>query len=518
MTTDTRDDTPKAKPGKSVLHRLRDGFGWSALGALAWRALTAVSSVLVARILGPAGFGELGIVRSTANLFTVYAGFRLGTTANKHLAEFRESDPDRAGRILRMSLFMSAVFCAATAAVLIFGGGYIAANALNNPDLDLALRIAGVFLFFQAYSTVRETVLIGTENFKAFARVNVAKGVLSAGLILPGAWFWGATGAIGGLALAAFLSYLVLQYYVRQALRDFDINENVPFRVWKVELPLLWTFALPGLITGAIGAMVLWYGRVALTGAEEGYVQLGLFEAANQWRTMILFLPATLSRVAMPVLAETYGRDRDGDFRNAVALQFRANLLITLPLTVVVIAFADWLMWIFGEQYAQSGPILPLLMISVFLFALNQSLRKVQDGSGKRWQNMGIQILWAVAFLVPLWWAGSGLDAVGLAWCFLAAEVVMFVAQILYIEIRLARGTVVKVARDVLISVLAISLALLPQFLTFGDGALAVIILLAAFGCSVLPAAILVGRDLRAARRTGHKAPPHATSTSGDPT
>lgn len=456
---------PPKGPRKSVARRLADGFAWSSLGAIAWRALTAISSVLVARILGPAGFGELGIVRSTANLFTVYAGFRLGTTANKYLAEYRETDPGKAARVLRMSLVMSAVFCALAAGVLLLGGGWIARHQLANPDLDLALRLAGVFLFFQAYATVRETILIGTENFKAFAKVNAVKGILTAVLIVPGAWAYGVNGAVGGLALAAIGSYLVLQHYVRQALESFAIDENQPFSAWKAELPVLWHYALPGLVVGGISAAMLWWGRTVLAETDGGYIQLGLFEAANQWRTMILFLPAILSRVAMPVLAETYGRDRKGDFARAVVLQFRAIVVLCLPLTVVVMVGSEWLMTIFGDAYADSGAILPLLMISVFLFALNQALRRVQDGSGKRWQNAALQVLWAIAFAVTLLGQERPVDAVTLAQAFAVSEAVMFVAQLLYIELAVTRGTVRGILGDMLAALLAVAAAVRAQYL-----------------------------------------------------
>ena len=435
-------------------------MAWSSLGAFGWRALTALSSVLVARILTPAGFGELGVVRATANLFTVYAGFRMGTTATKHLAEYKDSDPGRAGRILRMALVMSAIFCAITGGVLVLGGGWIAESQLNNPDLSMAVRISGLFLFFQAYSSVRETILIGVEDFKAYARVNVVKGLLTALLIVPGAWFWGVTGATAGLALSAFLTYLVLQYYIRRALAAYGVDENQPFSAWKAELPLLWTFALPGILVGVVSATTLWWGRTVLADEPQGYIQLGLFEAANQWRTMILFLPAILARVAMPVLSETYGRPDKQDFNAAVVLQFRAMLLITLPLTVLVIAAAELLMVVFGEAYANSGPILPLLMVSVFAFALNQALRKVQDGTGKIWENLAMQVAWAVAFVVVLLVPEGPVDAVRLGWAFLASEVVMALLQFLYVEIMLARGTLLKMLPDVFISAVAIAIAI----------------------------------------------------------
>ncbi len=67
--------------------------------------------------MGKAIYGELGIVRSTVAMFGAFAGLSLGLTATKHVAEFRLTDPLRAGRILALS------------GVVAFGSGAIVAIA-----------------------------------------------------------------------------------------------------------------------------------------------------------------------------------------------------------------------------------------------------------------------------------------------------------------------------------------------------------------------------------------------------
>jgi O-antigen/teichoic acid export membrane protein len=54
-------------------------------------------------MLGKTGYGELGMIQTTVGMFGVFAGFGLGVTATKHVAEFRRSDPARAGRIIGLS-------------------------------------------------------------------------------------------------------------------------------------------------------------------------------------------------------------------------------------------------------------------------------------------------------------------------------------------------------------------------------------------------------------------------------
>ena len=56
-------------------YRLAKGVFWSMAGAVISRGLMLVASVLVARMLGKVGFGELGMIRSSVGMFGVFAGF-----------------------------------------------------------------------------------------------------------------------------------------------------------------------------------------------------------------------------------------------------------------------------------------------------------------------------------------------------------------------------------------------------------------------------------------------------------
>ena len=59
-------------------------YGSDALRA--WAAF-----VLAGRLLGTAGFGEVGMIQSTQGLFGVLAGAGLGLAATKYVAEYRSA-------------------------------------------------------------------------------------------------------------------------------------------------------------------------------------------------------------------------------------------------------------------------------------------------------------------------------------------------------------------------------------------------------------------------------------------
>ena len=79
----------KARITKSPLAlRLAQGAFWSLSGAVLARGLGLLATIFVARLLGKEGFGALGLIQSTVGMFGVVAGFGMGMTATKNIAEF----------------------------------------------------------------------------------------------------------------------------------------------------------------------------------------------------------------------------------------------------------------------------------------------------------------------------------------------------------------------------------------------------------------------------------------------
>ena len=95
--------------GSALGARLARGTFWNLLAGIASRSLALVGSILIARILGKKTYGELGILQSTLEMFGSLAAFGLGLTSTKYVAEYRRTDPDKAGRILAMSSWVACI-------------------------------------------------------------------------------------------------------------------------------------------------------------------------------------------------------------------------------------------------------------------------------------------------------------------------------------------------------------------------------------------------------------------------
>ena len=421
-----------------LAHRFSRGVFWTLVGNVTWRLLSAISTITVARILGARAFGEYGMIQSTVAMFSVYAAFRLGNTSTKYVAEYRTRQPEKAGRILRLTLLVSFILCSVVGMVLFIASPYLANHVLNRPELATALGLGGVLIFFLIYGNVKQCALAGFESFKTIAKVNLTRGMATLVFCIPLAYFWGVEGAIGGLVIVAALILIQLSILLKRERNHARFPHHVPLKEIKKEIPILWSFALPGLLVGILIAAMMWLGRLFLTRREFGYTELGVFEAANQWQAIILFLPAALSSVILPILSETFGKESNNEFKAAVSMQIQAFCLVTLPIVIFAIGFSKPLAAVFGHGFENAAGVIPILMISGYFNAMNQSIRQTYDGAGRPWTNLAMYMVWALVYFLGCLQFIPKMGALGFALTQLVAEAILLLIQGSYVDFILA--------------------------------------------------------------------------------
>ena len=85
---------------RPILKRLLGGAFWTMVGTAATRAISLLTNIVIARLLGKEDFGAYGILNSTLETFSLFGGLALGFTMIKYTAEYRVRDPVKAGQFL----------------------------------------------------------------------------------------------------------------------------------------------------------------------------------------------------------------------------------------------------------------------------------------------------------------------------------------------------------------------------------------------------------------------------------
>lgn len=402
--------------------RLARGIGWSAAGAIAGRGIGLISAIAVARLLGKAGYGELGIIQSTIGVFGVFAGFGLGQTATRYVALLRNTDPERAGRILALSAGLALVTGGLASAALLVAAPWLAAHTLAAPRLAGLLRVGAFYLLFSALNGAQAGALSGFEAFKAIATRTLVAGIATLPMMVGGAYWAGVTGAVwglvGGQALNCWLNQIVLRAETRRA------GVPVTFRGALHELPVVWRFSVPSVLSGAMVGPANWACAAMLVNQPNGYAEMGVYNAASQWSMVLTFLPGIAGQVVLPVLAERLGAGDVTRCARTLACAIKGNLVVTLPIAIVVSSASPMLMRAYGAGFTQGWPTLTVMTATTALVAALSPAGPMIAASGRMWLGFTMNFGWAVILLsATALWVGHG--ALGLA----SARAVAYVAH-----------------------------------------------------------------------------------------
>lgn len=410
----------QALKSDSLRARFARGAIWSFAGALISQGLTLIASIVTARLLGKVGFGQLGMVNSTVGMFGTFAGFGLGMTTTKYVAEFRTADPVRAGRIIALTTSVAAASAALFALILIGFAQPVATATLAAPQLILELRIGALLLFFNTINGVQTGTLSGFEAFKGIAVSNLIKGIFSFPVLVGGVLLWGLPGAVLGLVLASGIGCLANRIILHRQCRRYGIA--VTFAgMWK-ENTILKNFAVPAFLANAAMGPVTWVANTMLVNQKNGYAELGVFNAAYQWRVAMLFLPGLIGQVVLPMLSSLQGERHHHSTRRVVLGAIVLNALFTLPVLLPILFLSNRIMGLYGQGFASQGRVLVITAFTAALYAVETPVGDIIAASGRMWIGAYMNLGWAAALLCCNWFLlQQGWGAEGLATAYLIA-------------------------------------------------------------------------------------------------
>jgi O-antigen/teichoic acid export membrane protein len=353
------------------------------------------------------------MVQATGAAVGVFAGLGLGLTVTNYVAEYRDSAKPRAGRVIGLALLWSAGSGALMGTIIWALAPRLSQDLLHAPALADALAISGALLVLSTVTGTQAGALIGLEAFRGVATMNAIRGILSAGLLVAGAWLQGITGAVFGLALAEAAGVVVGHFVLAREASQRGIR--ITWTATRGELRSVLKFSLPALMSSVAVAPALWLTRLWLVRGDNGYVQAGLYDAAQKWVLVILFLPSAIVPVQLPMLANLHSAGLHDDHRAALRASVMLTSVVCLLVAVPVIVMAPYLMRGFGEQFAHGRNVLAIGALGTLPIAMNAALGQVFVTTGRIWWRFGYDVLLAALLLAAGWYLIPALAAEGLA-------------------------------------------------------------------------------------------------------
>jgi O-antigen/teichoic acid export membrane protein len=395
------------------------GVFWSVVGTVISRLLALAAGIVAAHILGKVAFGELGIIQSTLSMFGTFATFGVGLTATKHVAEYRKSDPERAGRVIAISYLVALLSGCAIALLMVVAAPLVATRSLGAPHLAGMVALSSAALLFLVLNEAQIGALSGLEAFRRRSAIQIYGGILAFPISLAGVYFFGLTGAVCAFGVTGAVLVALNAWGIRREATLAGIP--IHWRGIRSEMGLVWRFNLPTLLCGSVYVPSMWLANLIMVNGPDGYAQMGLFSAADRWRTAVMFLPALLGGVALPMLSSLAGDSNAGQFRKLLRANVAISSLLSLLAAVPIAALAPWIMRSYGSDFTEGKWVLVILCGTAVMHAAYWVIGQSLVSKGRVWTIFRMNLGWAILLLVTIWFLRHH-GAIGLATAYLVAD------------------------------------------------------------------------------------------------
>ena len=412
--------------------RIASGAFWSFTGTALAKLLVLVASIICAHILSQQEYGEFGMVRSTISMFVVFGAAGLGLTATKFISEYRENHKERIAGIYLLTNGFAVVTGLIVTVIVLLIAPYLAQNTLHAPHLEPSIRVGAVLLFITILTGAQNGALTGVEDFKAIALNTLIGSIAESAFMLIGAYYWGVLGAVLGYGVGFIALYIANYISIRKDFGRLGVAVRLSsFR--KEDLHLLYEFSLPAALCTIVVSPTIWVVKTILAN-NCGFDELAIFEAADQWKIMILFIPSAVSQVVLPILSSIAGVDQT-KFWKVLKINLYLNGGIALLMAVVVSLLSPFIMTLYGKAYVSDYWVLIILAVSTVFSSMANVVGLAISSRSKMWIGFLFNCAWAVMVIgFSFLFIHMDLRARGLALAFTVAYAIHTLWQLIYVH------------------------------------------------------------------------------------
>jgi O-antigen/teichoic acid export membrane protein len=345
-----------------------------------------LTSVLIARNLGPAAYGIYGIVMSVliwieqmCKTGIIAAIVKMIPGSERQIVPIKQS-----GAILQIVLSLILFAC------LWFGSPYLS-SLLHIQEGTRLIRLAAIDIPFIAMYFFYQAVL---EGHRRFGEVSVAGIVYSAskmiGILILTFIGLSISSALVVNILASVCALLFVYVVSQASLKVKEVNKRVSSQILRLALPM-WPYALG---FSVLFVLDLWCLQIFLSDKEE---LVGLYVAANNIAKLPSVVLFFVAGIILPLISMAYSKRDVALIQRYVQGIMRFLLLIILPVSVLfAITSEELVIFIFSNRYTGGGVFLSVLVFAFGMFVFLDTFVNILYAVNRIYISTGI-----VLALVP---------------------------------------------------------------------------------------------------------------------
>lgn len=364
MSSKKRSDKKSQDDGFRGETSVTAGYFWS-FGATALPLVSIfISSLIIARLMGPAVVGLVSLTMALATVLLIVAKFGVDGAASRLASEFQVSAPHLIPRLVRLSVLLRLAFTVPTSIVAVVLAPTFT-RLFGQEELLPLFRLGGLLIFAVSVNELAALFVLGMGRFRLLFSMRVVMLILRVTLVILAAVFaLEARGVIGAYIITALLPGLLVLGIL------FGLRPGEGRSEGKPVLRRLLRLSVPLAISGASVTIYSLLDKLML-GYYEEPAQVGLYTVARNIVETSLFPTFALVMALRPAIAGAYA---SGDLARCSYLVNRSLRNTFTYALYVVVTFAclarPFVTGLFTDSFAVSAELLVLFLPLVVMRSL----------------------------------------------------------------------------------------------------------------------------------------------------
>jgi O-antigen/teichoic acid export membrane protein len=342
-----------------------------------------ISFMLLARMLGPAGYGVWGLFMIIS---AVTETARNALIRNAYIFFSHQNDEKEQSRLQAATFILSSWMSIILAALYLVLAIPIA-QALNAPSLAIMLQVYAISLLVTIFFSHAETILNSKMDFRGICWMNcVRQAVLLASIAF---YYFTRIELTPGMLAIIYLASVTAGSLV--GLRMAKSYLHWKFKGYKEWLPRMWRFGR--YVFGNNAFSMLFRGTdVVLTSVLFGPSASAYYNASQRIGNLVDMPSAVLADIMFPRVAKFNAADHKS-VKNMYEKAVGATMIFSIPALLLLLLFPVTILRILaGEQFIYAASILRVTAFFGFMLPFLKQFGTVIDGTGHPHINFRVML------------------------------------------------------------------------------------------------------------------------------
>jgi O-antigen/teichoic acid export membrane protein len=381
-------------------------FSVLGIGRVIGLLLGILTVIVIARMLGPEGYGVYTLAFAFFMLIGATNNFGFGVYLTKHLAEFEEKKDKEGFRKAISTGYFSVTIIGLLLTLLGIVCSPLLASLLQSTGIRAStLSIASMTIFFFMLYGTSDYALIGLgKNGAAVIVENLENVVLLAASVILIGMGYGADGAIAGILISYIFAAAVGTLLVFRYSHKF-IGKG-PSWPTAEHLKGAFRFSLPVAVNNFLGNAAASFGTLFLGLFVSAY-SVGNYGIANRASGMFALLYSTMAVTLLPTLTLAHNRSggklADRKFASIYNKVFVYSMVATVPLIAFFGVFSVPVVYLLFSQSFSTAPLyLTIMALGVIINLAGTYITSLFVAKGKTRQLIVYSLISALAQVVAV--------------------------------------------------------------------------------------------------------------------